>query len=209
MPHGLRSPVDIATMHQRAATCDEGGMLRRNPKATRGGGGGPNGESDPPPTLPERNLCALRKTQIPKKFFSVAIHLPGLKAPLWYDGRTRNHEGEEMRSAAQLTEYGEWQRMWGDFPALGRALGDAPVPSVGFDEIERLMTISILVRENLALLRRPEQGPTNETEREAQERSAGELHRDLANLTEALEWVARRFQAEAEEVTDARRSLTD
>jgi hypothetical protein len=37
----------------------------------------------------------------------------------------------------------------------------------------------------------------------------GELHQDLARLADALEWVARRFQAEALEVTDARRSLTD
>jgi hypothetical protein len=59
------------------------------------------------------------------------------------------------------------------------------------------MTISILVRQNLALLRRPE--PTNEKEWEA----VGALARDLANLAEALEWVARRFQAEAEEVSRA------
>jgi hypothetical protein len=113
-----------------------------------------------------------------------------------------------MRSAAQLTEYGEWQRMWGDFPALGRALGDAPNPKLGFDEIERLMTISILVRENLALLG-PGPEPTNEAEWEARARSAGELHRDLAGLAAALEWVARRFHAEALEVTDAGHSLTD
>ncbi len=66
------------------------------------------------------------------------------------------------------------------------------------------MRISILVRENLDLLKRPGPEPTNEKEWEAQARSVGELHRDLANLTAALEWVARRFQAEAEEVTDAR-----
>ena len=57
---------------------------------------------------------------------------------------------------AQLTEEGAWRRMWGDFPALGRLLGEARVPDhelSWFDHIDRLMRISILVRENAGELR--------------------------------------------------------
>ena len=70
------------------------------------------------------------------------------------------------------------------FPMLGRALGGKRIPDHyfgyssasdnEFDEIQRLMRISILVRENLDLLRRPEQEPTNETEEVAQVRLVGE-----------------------------------
>ena len=125
-----------------------------------------------------------------------------------------------MRSAsAQLTEEAMWEREWEGFPRLGELLGGKQIPDHyfgyssasdnAFDEIHRLMRISILVRENLDELKSPGPEPTNETEWEAQARSFDVLAQDLARLADALECVARRFHAEALEVTDARHSLTD
>ena len=108
---------------------------------------------------------------------------------------------------AQLTEEGAWRRMWGDFPALGRLLGEARVPDhelSWFDHIDRLMRISILVRENAGELRG--------TDLEARGMLPGgtepdALARDLHKLASALEHASRQLHAEALEVAQRAREF--
>ncbi len=101
-----------------------------------------------------------------------------------------------------LTEKAMYERMWGQFPMLGKILGTKQIPdhyfgysSISdnvFDRIHRLMKISILIRENSDEIKIQLRSP------ELEEKVRRELH----GVTKALEYVARQFHEESLEVAN-------
>ena len=112
-------------------------------------------------------------------------------------------------SNAQLTEEAMWEREWERFPGLGRLLGAKQIPDRffgfssisdnAFDDIRRLMKISILVRKNPDQLRALE--PTNE------ERN-GKPNRSMRYTETSRGWPKRLNASPGNFMRRARRSPT-
>ena len=96
-----------------------------------------------------------------------------------------------------LTEKARYERMWGSFPSLVKVLSGKSVPdhyfgfsSVSdnrFEQISRLMTISILIRENMEEIK-------------GQLATIPQLKEELLHIAHALEGAARQFHGESMEL---------
>jgi hypothetical protein len=104
-----------------------------------------------------------------------------------------------------LTEEAIYERMWGQFPTLGKILATKTIPdhyfglsSISdneFNRVQRLMRISILLRENCNEIK-------NEIEMQLHDRAGDRLREELHRVAIVLEETAQRFRARSLDITD-------
>jgi hypothetical protein len=99
-----------------------------------------------------------------------------------------------------LTEKATHERMWGWIPALGKLLGSkrisdhhfghTSVSDNAFDQVNRLMKISILIEDNI-------------DEIKGYLSTSSEIRRDLYTVADALEFTAQRFRDAREKLINS------
>lgn len=117
--------------------------------------------------------------------------------PLMPTTRLREYGGCNMRSAESIEA-----RKWAQFPALGSILQDKRVPehyygmtSVSdnvFDQVDRLLQVLVIVRENSPLIAAAVKAEAKQ-QRDNRTDRPPPLLQDLWNLEKALGWVRSMF----------------